>query len=243
MAALTVALFDMDGVLVDVSRSYRRAIEETVQHFTRQPIPPGTIQHYKNRGGFNDDWLLTHAIVADSGIEGSLSQVTEVFQGLYRGEHWDGFIADESPLMTLAVLDEFRAMGLELGVVTGRPLAEAEWTLERLGWRSRFSVLVAREHYGSRGKPDPFPLQYALDQLQTTPGQAVYIGDTVDDMVAARAAGVGAIGSIPPYLDSEAHREVLRQRGAQAVVDSPDQLTAVVKGWKGGGDAETIENA
>ena len=52
---LNALLFDMDGVLVDVSRSYRRAIEETVEHFTGRQIGENAIQRYKNYGGFEDD--------------------------------------------------------------------------------------------------------------------------------------------------------------------------------------------
>jgi beta-phosphoglucomutase-like phosphatase (HAD superfamily) len=70
-------LFDMDGVLVDVSRSYRRAIEETASHFTGRDIEAGTTQRYKNLGGFNDDWRLTHAIISDTGIQVPFSRVVD----------------------------------------------------------------------------------------------------------------------------------------------------------------------
>ena len=56
MLQLKAVLFDMDGVLVDVSRSYRRAIEETANHFTGRTLVPGTTQRYKNLGGFTDEW-------------------------------------------------------------------------------------------------------------------------------------------------------------------------------------------
>ena len=77
---LKALLFDMDGVLVDVSRSYRRAIEETVLHFTGRKIQSNTVQRYKNLGGFNDDWKLTHAIITDSGMEVPLARVIDEFQ-------------------------------------------------------------------------------------------------------------------------------------------------------------------
>src|SRR5690625_277306 len=93
---LDTLLFDMDGVLVDVSRSYRRAIEETVEHFTGNPIVPGTIQRYKNTGGFNDDWKLTHAIISDTGMSVPFDQVVQEFQRRYRGDKWDGFIDRKS---------------------------------------------------------------------------------------------------------------------------------------------------
>ena len=72
--------FDMDGVLVDVSRSYRRAVEETVEQFTGRQLLPSTIQRYKNLGGFNDDWKLTHAIITDTGMSVPLSRIVDAFQ-------------------------------------------------------------------------------------------------------------------------------------------------------------------
>ncbi len=62
-AGLRLVLFDMDGVLVDVSRSYRRAIRETVRHFTGAYPEATAAQRLKDQGGFHDDWELTHALI------------------------------------------------------------------------------------------------------------------------------------------------------------------------------------
>jgi HAD superfamily phosphatase len=226
-------LFDMDGVLVDVSRSYRRAIEETVFHFTGRKIQGNTVQRYKNLGGFNDDWKLTHAVITDSGMEVSLARVIEEFQKRYRGDNWDGFIAEEPPLIRTRTLDTLTREGRIMGIITGRPEAEARWTIDRLGWKKYFPLLVAKEKQERRGKPDPFPLQHALGILNAagfdiTPEKAVYIGDSVDDMQAARAADVWAIGVVPSYLDREAQAEVLRERGAHLIIDDPDTLPEII---------------
>ncbi|MFQ5570037.1 MAG: TIGR01548 family HAD-type hydrolase [Rhodothermales bacterium] len=231
--AIKAILFDMDGVLIDVSRSYRRAIEETVMHFTGRKIQSTTVQRYKNLGGFNDDWKLTHAVITDSGMEVSLTRVIEEFQRRYRGENWDGFIAEEPPLIKTRTLDKLSQGGRIMGIVTGRPEAEARWTLDRLGWKRYFPLLVAKEKQERRGKPDPFPLQHALGFLDAagfnvTPEAAVYVGDSVDDMRAARAAGMWAIGMVPSYLDSAEHEALLRDRGAHIVIHDPDVLPDLI---------------
>ena len=238
--AIQVVLLDMDGVLIDVSQSYRRAIDETVLHFTGRRITRSITQRYKNRGGFNDDCALTHAIVVDSGMKVSLERVTAEFQRYYRGNQWNGFINDEQPLIQVATLEQMRQHGYILGIVTGRPAVEARWTLKHLRWQSYFPLLVAREHYGHRGKPDPFPLLHALSSLQAAghhvhPKQALYMGDAIDDMVAARAAGLWAIGYVPPYLDYAAHSALLTNRGAHMIIRSPDQLPAILAQWQQAG--------
>jgi HAD superfamily phosphatase len=228
--------FDMDGVLVNVSRSYRRAIEQTVSHFTGRDIEGGTIQRYKNLGGFNDDWKLTHAIVSDAGISVSFGRIIEEFQKHYRGENWDGFIAEEEPMIKTRTLDELGSGQRVLGVVTGRPGAEANWTIDRFGWKKYFPLVIPKEKQEGREKPDPYPLQRALAILdaagrKTEPEASVYVGDSVDDMKAARAAGMWAIGVVPPYLDAESHTEVLEGAGAHHVILDPNTLLEVMENF------------
>ncbi len=223
----------MDGVMVDVSRSYRRAIEETVSHFTGREIEPGTIQRYKNLGGFNDDWKLTHAIVSDAGIQVSIGRVIEEFQKRYRGENWDGFIAEEEALINIRTFESLSVSNRVLGIVTGRPGAEANWTIDRFGWKKYFPLVIPKEKQEGREKPDAYPLQHALAILDAAgrkilPDAAAYVGDTVDDMKAARAASMWAIGVVPPYVDKEPHIEVLMAAGAHHVITDPNTLPEVL---------------
>ncbi len=228
-------LFDMDGVLVDVSRSYRRAIEETVAHFTGREVMEDAVQRYKNLGGFNDDWKLTHAMITDTGIKVPRSTVVYEFQKRYRGDNWDGFIAEEPALIREDALAALSRDGCILGIVTGRPEAEAKWTLRYMGWDHYFPLVVAKEKQDGRGKPDPYPLQYALTLLKSAghkarAREAVYIGDSVDDMYAAVSAGVWAVGVIPPYLDADHHEGVLREAGAHVICKDCNTLPEALNG-------------
>jgi len=229
----SLILFDMDGVLVNVSGSYRRAIEETVYFFTGRNVTPDMIQRYKNRGGFNDDWVLTHEIVGDFGMEVSQHRIVKEFQHRYRGDNWDGFIMEESPIVHTTTLQELKDQGHVLGIVTGRPRDEAHWALDRFGWRRFFSLLVPQEKQDDRKKPDPFPLLYALGIVSAAgfsiqAEDSVYIGDSVDDMVAARVAGMSAIGFVPPYLNPDDHSKLLLDRGAHVIVTDPEMLPQVI---------------
>ena len=70
---IDLLIFDMDGVLVDVSRSYRQAIQQTVQIYfetclglkksRRSLITKEDISLFKSIGGFNNDWELTSALI------------------------------------------------------------------------------------------------------------------------------------------------------------------------------------
>lgn len=229
---INALLFDMDGVLVDVSKSYRRAIEETVEHFTGREIGKNTIQRYKNYGGFEDDWKLTHAIITDTAMEVPLSRVIEEFQDRYRGEDWDGLITEEDARIDDHTLDELND-GRLLGIVTGRPEEEAKWTLDNQDWTDYFPLLVGKEKQGERQKPDSFPLDHSLTMLAAAgcdldPDEVAYVGDSVDDMIAARDAGMWAIGVVPPSAEVEDHEPLLKEKGAHVVIEEPNELPEVL---------------
>lgn len=57
----TVVL-DLDGVIVDVSDSYRKAIIKTLEHSYGDSVPRSAIQSLKDAGGFNNDWNVTYAL-------------------------------------------------------------------------------------------------------------------------------------------------------------------------------------
>jgi len=66
---MRAVIFDMDGVLVDVSWSYSLTVKRVVERFLKKEIPFSLIQFYKSRGGLNNDWDLTESILKDLGIK------------------------------------------------------------------------------------------------------------------------------------------------------------------------------
>src|SRR5215472_8660050 len=89
-------VFDMDGVLVDVSESYRETIVRTVEHFTGERISRALIQEYKNAGGWNNDWALSRKICSDLGVEVPYADVVDYFNDLFLGQgNDDGLIHRE----------------------------------------------------------------------------------------------------------------------------------------------------
>jgi histidinol-phosphate aminotransferase len=208
-------VFDLDGVLADVSRSQTVAIVETAKSFGVE-ITPADVELAKAGGNANDDWALTGDLCATRGVEIPLDVLTERYEGLYQGGGGTPGLKElERPLVDVDVWRRW-AKDRPLAVVTGRPRSDAVEFLERFGLMEDISALVTRDE--APLKPDPAPVMLALETLGVS--RAWMLGDTPDDMVAARGAGVIPIGVISPGDDPTRARQRLRL-GARVL----DQIT------------------
>jgi HAD superfamily phosphatase len=212
-------VFDMDGVLVDVTESYRESIAQTVQHFTGAAPTREQIQEFKNQGGWNDDWKLSHHIITGVGVDVPFETVKDHFQSIFLG----GLILREQWVAKPGVLEAL-AEQFDFALFTGRPLADAKLTLDRFAGAFTFAPQIGMYEV-ERHKPHPEGLLLAAGNS----GRKVYyIGDTVDDARCARAAGVPFIGiaapSNPLYIDLVF---LFQQEGAYAIVDDINYLSEV----------------
>ena len=127
-----ILVFDMDGVLVDVTDSYRETIVLTVEHFTGQTISRDLIQDYKNQGGWNNDWVLRRRSARIWASKFRTATIVEYFNHLFLDQ---GMIHRERWLPRDGLLDRL-AGKFELAIFTGRTRQEAEITLKREGLRT-----------------------------------------------------------------------------------------------------------
>ncbi|PSP52769.1 TIGR01548 family HAD-type hydrolase [Halobacteriales archaeon QH_7_68_42] len=256
-------VLDVDGVLVDVADSYRRAIVESVEYVYGDTIEREDIQAFKDAGGFNNDWELTDAAAlyvlargeelglsvetftdrvaaTGGGLSGAETVVLDildpaerervmsdwdpdrlrdVFQQLYLGpdlyrelEGGDpdidaagGYIHDEPVLVERETLDHLRA-NYDVGVLTGRPAAEADIALERVGLDLPAEHRFTMDDWAA-GKPDPDALVRLAERFDA--GAVAFAGDTLDDVktaVNARAGAVAVVDSVndlPELLDED----------------------------------------
>ena len=183
-----ILVFDMDGVLVDVTESYRETIRATVQHFTGKTISREAIQEYKNQGGWNNDWALSQKICSDLGVDLDYAVVVEYFKYLFLDQ---GMIHRERWIPRDGLIDRLNEK-FELAIFTGRNTEEAEITLHREGLRDRFLLISADDVEREKPAPDGLHKIAALRPSK----KILYVGDTVDDARCARAAYVPFIGVV-----------------------------------------------
>ena len=217
-------VFDMDGVLVDVTESYRATIQETVKHFTGYQPSREEIQDWKNRGGWNDDWQLSTRMIHDQGRTNSYEEVVDYFQKLFHGDGTNGLILREEWLAKNGLFDKLGERH-HLAVFTGRLRWEANVTLDRF-FPNRFDPVIGADDV-ARTKPDPEGLHKICSSIEH--GKCWYVGDTVDDARASGAARIPFIGIASkgnPRYDELVW--LLRAEGAVAVLDDINSLEAAI---------------
>ena len=217
-----ILVFDMDGVLVDVTESYREAIAQTVEHFTGGRISNEEIQNYKNRGGWNDDWQLSHHIVTSAGVTATFEEVKKYFQSIFLGEN--GLMMREKWIARPGTLETLNR-NFNFALFTGRPKQEAQLTLNRFAPDLVFDPIVGMYEV-EKHKPEPEGLLQILKERSDC--KLFYVGDTVDDARCAKAAAVPFIGIAAPdnprYLDLVF---LFQEEGAHAIVDDINYLEEV----------------
>jgi HAD superfamily phosphatase len=216
-------VFDMDGVLVDVTESYRESIVQTVRHFAGSSLTREQIQDYKNQGGWNDDWRLSHHVITESGIDVPFNEVKNYFQSIFLGNGTDGLILREQWVARAGVLEALQTQ-YDFALFTGRPTEDARLTLDRFAEGLIFDPIIGM-HEVENHKPHP----EGLLRIQAAGERPTYyIGDTVDDARCARAAKVPFIGIAAPanprYIDLVF---LFQGEGAYAIVDDINYLSEV----------------
>lgn len=217
-------IFDMDGVIADASRSYRLAMIETAKtygvNFTFEDIIAS-----KYEGDANNDWILTKRMMAARGVEAQLEEITERFEAFYHGtEESSGLWRNETMLVDKELLRSFHSR-YKTAIVTGRPRLDANRFLRNFGIEDCFDALVCMKE--TAPKPSPEPVLKAMKDLGVE--RAWMIGDTPDDIVAARLAEVVPIGVAPPSeMADDTALASLYEAGAARILKSLNELTEVL---------------
>ena len=281
-------VLDVDGVLVDVAGSYRRAIRESLDRVYGTTIGDEDVQSFKDAGGFNNDWDLTSAaalylLAAREGYDADAAAFTDavaaegggldaakavvdglpvdaadavygawdpdrlrdVFQAHYLGgdlyrelEGGDppveesGYIHDEPVLAEASTLDRLTDR-FPVGVLTGRPAAEADIALNRVGLAVPDDRRFTMDDWEA-GKPDPHALVTLAERFDAD--AVAFVGDTLDDILTAVNATRAdptreyhGVGVLTGGLTGDEGRRKYEAAGADAVIDSvndlPDRLS------------------
>lgn len=185
-APIEAVLLDLDGTLLDTAADIAQAMNAALIDLGNQPLPPSRIATFVGKGA---DRLVERALcdALDAPRHPpEFERARSLFDLHY--ERVNGTHAAPYPGV-FDGLSAMRALGLKLGCVTNKPTAFSVALLERSGLAAYFSSLVCGDTLAKR-KPDPLPLLHAAVELGVQAGATLAIGDSSNDALAARAAGM-----------------------------------------------------
>jgi len=220
-----ILIFDVDGVLVDVRETYWRSGLQTMRHLTGEKVTWAEFHKWKSRPGNNDDWRMVSRWATALGVPTTYEQAREAFQPFYWGTPEKlGNVHKEKLLVTPRLLEKW-ARRRELNLFTGRTRREFSYTFDRWPAAKFFRKVITMDD--ARKKPDPQGLHLILGRR--APQSALYLGDNIDDALAAQSAGIPFIAILPKGArDYRLRARQFRELGALELLDRARDLAPLL---------------
>ena len=219
---IRAVLFDLDGTLIDTLPDLHAAACAMLNDLGRPPLPLESIRAYVGRGIPNlIKRVLANSLHVAEDPNPPPPEAVASYRRHYARENGRNAKVYPGVLEGLASL---RAQGVPLGVVTNKADTFIQPLLEQTGLSGYFEVLVGGDRL-PKVKPDPMPLVWACGRLGVSPAETLFIGDSINDALAARAAGCPVF--LLPYGYNE-DRDV-HELDCDAIVESVRDAVKLIR--------------
>ena len=185
-------IIDLDGTLLDTAADLAAAVNAMLADLGRPGLPVEQVARYVGKGA---EVLVHRALTGrpDGRVgPGEFEPAMRGFLAHYQREN--GRHARLYPGV-LEGLEAMRGKALRLAVVTNKPAAFTGPLLAMTGVAEFFELVVSGDTV-ARKKPDPLPMLHVCERFGLPPRRMVAIGDSMNDALAARAAGI-AVMTVP----------------------------------------------
>ena len=184
--AVNAVLFDLDGTLLDTVPDLHVAACAMLRDLGRPELPLEVVRSYVGRGIPN----LVKRVLAGSleAADEDLPPPQEALNSFRR--HYSQENGRNARLYPGVIegLEILKSLGIPLAIVTNKAEAFTRPLIESIGLAAYFDVVICGDSL-PKAKPDPMPLIWTCGRLGISPGDALFVGDSVNDFRAARAAG------------------------------------------------------
>ncbi|NDL64484.1 phosphoglycolate phosphatase [Acerihabitans arboris] len=186
--------FDLDGTLTDTAPGLSRALDQAL---AAQGLPQAGQERISTWIGNGADILVERALAwAGASPEASLCRETRaLFDQFYAQTVEQGSRLFPQVKETLALL---AARGLPMAVVTNKPTPFVAPLLASLGIDAYFSLIIGGDDVAAK-KPHPAPIYLVLGKLGLYVNELLFVGDSRNDIMAAKAAGCPCVGMTYGY--------------------------------------------
>lgn len=181
---VSAILIDLDGTLLHTAPELAESANRMLRDMGRPPVSQELLMSYIGNG---ISWLVKRALTGDMHAEPDTAlyeQALPIFE-----KHYTGLLL-QSKLFDGVIdgLNAMRAVGFRLGCITNKVARYTEPLLKGIGLAGYFEIVLSGDTLPEK-KPHPMPLLHAAKFFGVPPEQVLLIGDSLNDTVAARAAG------------------------------------------------------
>ena len=224
-------VFDLDGTLIDSAPDLQASINRLLAAAGRGPLP---VEAVKAMVGDGVPKLVERALVATGGVpDGGGADALAAWVARFGDDYENCGFALTRPFAGVPeVLAELREAGLPLAICTNKPQAATVEILDRLDLARFFGAVIGGDAIPGVRKPDPGHLLAALNALDVEPARAVMVGDHLNDLACARAAGMPVVLCAYGYS-----RVPVAELGADAVIERIADLPEAIAGLAQGSES------
>jgi phosphoglycolate phosphatase len=181
---IAAIVIDLDGTLLDTEPELAEAANRMLRDMGRPAVSQELLMSYIGNG---ISWLVKRALTGDMHAEPAAAlyeKALPVFE-----EHYTELLLQSKPFSgVLEGLESMQAAGYRLGCITNKVARYTEPLLKGVGLAKYFELVLSGDSLPEK-KPHPMPLLHAAKFFDVPVDQLLLIGDSLNDAVAARAAG------------------------------------------------------
>ena len=212
----TTIVFDCDGTLLDTLTDLRNAVNYVLR---AHDLPERSVPEVKAALGNGVAHLMRQSL-PDSISEAEFNTYLDEFKAYY-GEHLQDYTAPYPGM--LDVLDTLRAKGYKLAIVSNK-IQEGITPLNKEYFGDRLPVAIG-ERPGLQRKPAPDMVLQALKELDSTPEESIYVGDSEVDVATAKNSGLLCIGVTWGFREESLHQEL----GVTHIARKAEDILSIVE--------------
>lgn len=220
---LSAVLFDLDGTLLDTVADIALALNRTMVEHGCRPLAESEVRHMIGRGApiLIERAAASQSLEIDEATQGIL--VERFFRHYGELEELNEDRAQPYP-GAVELLRALHDAGVRSAVVTNKQQRFADALLSRLGLAGWVDIVVGGDTCARR-KPDPQPLLFACESLHVPPSESLMVGDSVNDVQAARAACIPVVCVSYGYNEGRDPRTL----DCDSLLDSLTELPALLQ--------------